>query len=203
LKKKSSGEKDHPVSSLNFWREISYRGAMAPHIVFLRENNLKNQVIASYNRMSSIMDIFAYGANIPIPPPNQINFFRPTQRNSRDHTNLLDCFYDVSYPIGTNNYGEFISNILHRCRDCPFGCLNAELSKQANESFFLKIFELSPVFLVAYGKYISGKTNNISQSQGYIKIIDTIINLYRKSADQYYERRSCAIIALYLQDDYA
>jgi len=146
-----------------------------------------------------LKDICRYGANdITLPPSNQITFFKFTYVNVRTYS-PTDCYYDVTYPIETNNYSSFLSNLSHwKHHYSSCGCFSHQLSKQSNESFFLKIIELSPIFLIAYSKHVIA--NSYSQSYYTKNTIDIINNLYRKYADQCYERRSYAVIALQMQD---
>lgn len=149
--------------------------------------------------MNSIMDICRYEANditlTPSAPSDQFVFSRFTYKNVRGYS-PSDCYYYVDHPIETNNYSSFVSILSRWKHHYSCGCFNYQLLKQSNESFFLKIIELSPVFLIEYGKHIIAISHPGSCYA--IKTIDIINNLYRKYADQCYEKRSHAVIALQL-----
>ena len=150
----------------------------------------------------SLMNMLLYGAGDVIPnPPSQITFFefRYSQIGPADRL-CCDCMYDVKHPIKTGNHKSFLSGLTYSRHHhfCRYKCLDEQLLNLSNESFFLKIIEMSPEFLIKYGTHITGNSDYSYLGFSSDCVINRINELYRKFEYNNYKRRSVAIIALYI-----
>lgn len=141
--------------------------------------------------------LFQYEAgDVYLPLANPPIFFRYR------HAEISDCYDNVLDPITTGNYESLLSILQssHHHHSCRYHCFDNELLKQSNESFFLKIIEMSPGFLIKYGTHlITGKSYFIkhhSLDSHNASVINRINELYRIFEYNNYKRRSVAIIAL-------